>query len=564
METPHEEAKKALHFIEEIIEKDLAQGKNQARVHTRFPPEPNGFLHIGHAKSICLNFGLAKKYGGKTNLRFDDTNPITEKTDYVHAIRRDVQWLGFDWEEREYYASDNFQQLYDYARVLIQKGLAYVDESSPEQIAELKGTPTKAGQNSPYRNRSIAENLSLFEQMRQGQFPDGHCVLRAKIDMSSPNMLLRDPVMYRIKKVSHHRSGDAWPIYPMYDWAHGLCDALEGITHSICTLEFEPHRPLYEWFLEAIGDIHRPQQIEFARLNLTYTVMSKRKLLRLVEDGLVAGWDDPRLPTLSGMRRRGYPPAAIRDFAERVGISKRESIIDIDLLEFCIREELNRSADRYMAVLEPLKVVLTNYPQDQTEYLQAENNPEDPSKGSRQIPFGRELYIDADDFMENPPKKYFRLSLGQMVRLKHAYIIRCDEVIKNPETGAIIELRCSYIENSKSGQDESNLKVKGTIHWVAVQQAQTVQIRYYDRLLRVANPAEHETEDFTQLLNPDSLRLGQAWVEPAIAQLPIGSCVQFLRKGYFCVDEDSQETNRVFNLTVNLKDTWSKLNKQEG
>jgi glutaminyl-tRNA synthetase len=561
METVREEEKKPLNFIEEIIEKDLKNGKNQGRVHTRFPPEPNGYLHIGHAKSICLNFGLAKRYGGKTNLRFDDTNPTTEKTDYVDAIRRDVKWLGFEWAEPEFYASDNFDQLYQYALQLIRLGKAYVDHSTAEEMAEMKGTPTQAGKDSPYRNRSVEENLALFEQMRSGSLAEGSCVLRAKIDMASPNMLLRDPIMYRIKKAHHHRTGDKWCIYPMYDWAHGLCDSIEGITHSICTLEFEEHRPLYDWFLEALG-VHHPQQIEFARLNLTYTVMSKRKLLKLVESGVVNGWDDPRLPTISGLRRKGYTPAAIRAFAERIGVSKRESMIDLDLLEFCVREDLNKVAPRYMAVLEPIKVVLTNYPEGQEEWLKAENNPEDEQMGERQMPFGRVLYIEQDDFMEVPPKKYHRLAPGQMVRLKHAYIIQCDGVIKD-ENGKILELRCSYLPNSKSGQDSSGIKVKGTIHWVAAHAAKTVEVRMYDRLMTVADPSEVEDVEFTELINPKSLVVTEALVEPAMMDLAVGERVQFMRKGYFCVDPDSTAERKVFNLTVNLKDSWAKIAAKE-
>ena len=465
MTTEEEKAEKSLNFIEEIVEQDLREGKNDGRVLTRFPPEPNGYLHIGHAKSICLNFGLAQKYGGGTNLRFDDTNPATEDVEYVDSIKEDVRWLGFDWVE-ERYASDYFDQLYGFAKKLIEKGLAYVDDSTAEEIAELKGTPTEPGQPGPYRDRPVAENLDLFERMRQGEFAEGSRVLRAKIDMASPNMHLRDPLMYRIKFATHHRTGDKWCIYPMYDFAHGQSDAIERITHSLCTLEFVAHRALYDWFIEKL-DIFPSKQYEFARLNLTYTVMSKRKLLQLVQEGHVSGWDDPRMPTLSGLRRRGYPPAAIRNFCERIGVARRDNLIDMGLLEFCVREDLNAIAPRRMAVLDPLLVVITNYPEGQKEMCLSENNPERPETGEREVPFARELYIERDDFMENPPKKYFRLAPGQMVRLKSAYIIRCDEVVKDAD-GNIEEVRCTYIENSKSGQDESGLKVKGTLHWVSV------------------------------------------------------------------------------------------------
>jgi glutaminyl-tRNA synthetase len=549
---------KSLNFIEEIIEEDLKAGKYKS-IATRFPPEPNGYLHIGHAKSICLNFGLARKYGGTTNLRFDDTNPSTEETEYVESIKADVQWLGFEWAN-ERYASDYFGQLYDFAVKLIQKGLAYVDDSTSEEIAAQKGTPTQPGTESPYRNRSVEENLQLFADMRAGKYKDGEKVLRAKIDMASPNMHMRDPILYRIKKAHHHRTGDNWCIYPMYDFAHGQSDSIEQITHSICTLEFVPHRPLYDWLIEQL-EIFPSHQYEFARLNMTYTLMSKRKLLQLVNEKIVDGWDDPRMPTISAMRRRGFTPESIRDFCERVGVARRDNLIDVGLLEFCVREHLNKIALRRMVVFDPVKVVLTNYPEAQVEMVSCENNPEDPDAGSREIPFSRELYIEREDFMENPPKKFFRLAPGQMVRLKSAYIIRCEEVVKD-EQGHITELRCTYLPESKSGNDTSGLHVKGTLHWVSVAHAVAVEIRLYDRLFKVPDPASEEG-DFKDLINPDSLQvLPGAFAEPALATAKFDERYQFLRKGYFCLDKDSSEDRVVFNRTVTLRDTWAKEQKK--
>lgn len=560
----HSTAGNSLNFIEQIVEEDLAAGKNGGRVHTRFPPEPNGYLHIGHAKSICLNFGLADEYGGQTNLRFDDTNPVTEDTEYVDSIKHDVRWLGFDWEN-EFYASDYFDQLYQFAETLIQKGLAYVDDSTAEEIAAQKGTPTEPGRPNEYRDRSVAENLDLFRRMKAGAYPDGAKVLRAKVDMASPNMQLRDPIIYRIKHAHHHRTGDTWCIYPMYDFAHGQSDSIEHITHSLCTLEFEVHRPLYDWFIDKL-DIFPSRQIEFARLNLTYTVMSKRKLKQLVEEGHVQGWDDPRMPTIAGIRRRGYTPASIRAFADRIGIAKRDNLIDVGLLEFCIREELNKTTHRVMAVLtegrpdeKPLRVVLTNYEVGREEILRIENNPEDPSAGERDVPFSRELYIERDDFMENPPKKFFRLFPGGMVRLKGAYIIKCEEVVKD-NAGEIIELRCSYMPESRSGSDTSGINVKGTIHWVSVPHAVEAEVRLYDRLFLVENPATDD-RDFKELLNPDSLTVVRAFAEPALveaARSGTQSNFQFMRKGYFILDPDSTAERPVFNRTVTLKDTWAK------
>jgi glutaminyl-tRNA synthetase len=552
--------KRALNFIEERVEDDIRAGKNGGRVHTRFPPEPNGYLHLGHAKSICLNFGLADQYGGKTNLRFDDTNPVTEDVEYVESIREDIRWLGFEWEH-ECFASDYFPKLYAFAVELIKKGLAYVDDSTAEEIAAQKGTPTEPGTPSPYRDRSVEENLQLFERMKAGKYPDGSRVLRAKIDLASPNMHFRDPVLYRIKHTPHHRTGDDWCIYPLYDFAHGQSDSIEGITHSICTLEFENHRPLYEWFIEKLG-IFPSQQIEFARLNLTYTVMSKRKLLRLVLEGHVAGWDDPRMPTLSGVRRRGFPAVAIRNFCERIGIAKRDNLIDVGLLEFCVREELNRTATRVMAVCDndPIRVVLTNYPAGQTEYLPTENNPEDPDAGTREVPFSGELYIEREDFMEAPPKKFFRLSPGGLVRLKSAYIIRCEEVVKD-EAGHVTELRCTYIPESKSGQDTSGLKVQGTLHWVSVPHAIEAEVRLYDRLFNVENPSAEEG-DFQTYLNPDSLSVVKAFAEPSLREAQVGQSYQFMRKGYFTLDPDSKAGTLLFNRTVTLKDSWAKEMKK--
>lgn len=554
------EEKKPLNFIHQIIEDDLSKGKNNNKVLTRFPPEPNGFLHIGHAKSICLNFGTGKKYNGLTNLRFDDTNPTKEETEYVESIMEDVHWLGFDWEDRLYYASDYFEQLYDWAVKMIKNGTAYVDDLNAEQISEYRGTVTQPGKDSPYRNRSVEENLDLFEKMRNGDFPDGSHVLRAKIDMAHPNMLMRDPVMYRILHTEHHRTGNKWCIYPMYDYAHGQSDYIEGITHSICTLEFEVHRPLYNWFLDQIaeGD-YRPQQIEFARLNLTYTVMSKRKLLQLVEENHVNGWDDPRMPTISGMRRRGYTAEAIRNFADIIGVAKRDQLIDISLLEFCVREDLNKKTNRVMAVLDPVKLVIENMPDDFEEELEATNNPEDENSGTRKINFSKELYIERDDFMENPPKKYFRLQPGGEVRLKYAYIIRCERVEKDSD-GNITTIYCTYQPDTKRGMPNSNKKVKGTIHWVSVKDAVEAEVRLYDRLFINENPDEApEGGSFLDNLNPDSVSTINAFVEPAIANANIGEKFQFERIGYFCIDKDSTKEKIVINRTVTLKDTWAKI-----
>ncbi len=552
---------KSLNFLEEIIEEDLKSGKYTS-IHTRFPPEPNGYLHIGHAKSICLNFGLADKYGGKTNLRFDDTNPVTEDIEYVESIKADLHWLGFDWEG-EHYASDYFAQLYDFATELIKKGLAYVDESSPDEIAVKKGSPTVPGKESPFRNRSVDENLSLFEAMKNGAYKDGDRVLRAKIDMSSPNMHMRDPIMYRIRHAAHHRTGDQWCIYPMYDFAHGQSDSIEGITHSICTLEFEVHRPLYNWYIEQLG-IFPSKQFEFARLNMTYTVMSKRKLLQLVQEGFVEGWDDPRMPTLSGMRRRGYRPVAIRNFCDRIGVQRRENIIDVGLLEFCVREDLNQIALRRMAVLDPIKLIITNYPEDRKEILHGENNPEAPDQGGfREIPFGRELWIEAEDFLEVSPKKWFRLAPGNKVRLKNAYIVECTG-FKKDDNGKVIEVHCTYMEGTRSGQDNSGLSVKGTIHWIAVESAVPAEVRLYDRLFKVENPSAEEG-DFKEYLNADSLQiLHDAWVEPSLSTAAIGEHYQFIRKGYFTVDEKSSPDGKLtFNRTVTLKDAWAKEVKKK-
>lgn len=546
---------RSLNFLEQIIEDDIANGVNGGRVHTRFPPEPNGYLHIGHAKSICLNFGLARKYNGQTNLRFDDTNPVTEDTEYVESIKADIRWLGFEWAN-ELYASDYFEQIYNFAVTLIKKGLAYVDDSTPEEIAALKGTPTEPGKDSPYRSRSVEENLRLFEDMRKGKYKDGEKVLRAKIDMASPNMHMRDPIMYRIKHAHHHRTGDKWCIYPMYDFAHGQSDSIEHITHSICTLEFVPHRPLYDWFIEKL-EIFPSHQYEFARLNLNYTVMSKRKLKQLVEEGYVRGWDDPRMPTLSALRRRGYTPDSIRAFSERVGVAKRDNIIEIGLLEYFIREELNRTANRVMAVLDPVKLVITNYPAGQVEELEAENNPEDGSAGFRKVPFSNMLYIEREDFMENPPKKFFRLAPGQLVRLKYAYIIKCDSVEKDAD-GNITAIYCSYLPESRSGGDTSGINVKGTIHWVSAAHAATAEVRLYDRLFKVEDPG-NEDGDFKSYINPDSLQvISNAYIEPALLSAKTGDRFQFLRKGYFCVDQDTTAGKLVFNRTVTLKDTWAK------
>lgn len=549
-----------LNFIEEIIEEDLRTGRHSG-VQTRFPPEPNGYLHIGHAKSICLNFGLAQKYNGKCNLRYDDTNPSKEEQEYVDSILSDVRWLGFE-PDQVLYASDYFQQLYEWAVQLIRAGKAYVDFSTPEEIAATKGTPTVPGTPTKYRDTSPEENLALFERMKNGEFPEGHCVLRAKIDLTSPNMHLRDPYLYRIKHEHHHRTGDKWCIYPMYDWAHGQCDSIEKITHSICTLEFAPHRPLYEWFIEQLG-IFPSRQYEFARLNLNYTVMSKRKLLQLVQEGHVRGWDDPRMPTISGLRRRGYTPESIREFAKRVGVAKRENIIDVGLLEFCLREDLNKRAQRRFAVLRPLKVVITNYPEGgQVEWLETENNPEDPEAGKRTVPFSRELLIEQDDFMENPPPKYFRLSPGSMVRLKSAYIIKCTGMVKDSHD-RVVELHCTYIPESRSGQDTSGLKVQGVIHWLSAAHARAAEVRLYDRLFQLEDPAAEE--DFKKSLNPHSLEVIQnAMVEPALKEAQAGDRFQFTRLGYFCADPDSGAGKPVFNRSVTLKDTWAKEVKKQG
>lgn len=549
---------KSLNFIEEIIEEDLKAGKYKS-ITTRFPPEPNGYLHIGHAKSICLNFGLTLKYGGKTNLRFDDTNPITEDTEYVDSIKSDVQWLGFQWAN-ELYASDYFEQLYGFAVKLIKKGLAYVDDSTSEEIAAQKGTHTMPGSRNQYAERSVEENLRLFEEMRNGKYEDGKKVLRAKIDMASPNMHMRDPILYRIKHAEHHRTGDAWCIYPMYDFAHGQSDSIEHITHSICTLEFIPHRPLYDWMIREL-EIFPSHQYEFARLNLNYTVMSKRKLKQLVSEKHVTAWDDPRMPTISGFRRRGYTPESIRDFCERVGVAKRDNIIEYSLLEFCIREHLNKIALRRMVVFDPLKVTITNFPEGEVEMLKSEDNPEDAAAGHRDVPFSRELYIEREDFLENPPKKFFRLAPGQVVRLKSAYIIRCEEVIKDAN-GNITELKCTYIPESKSGSDTSGIKVQGTLHWVSVAQAISVEIREYDRLFKVEDPSNEEG-DFKDYINPDSLKvIGSAFAEPALKSARFEERYQFLRKGYFCLDKDTSEERMVFNRTVTLKDAWAKEQKK--
>ena len=553
------EEEKSLNFIEEIVEADLKAGKYTS-ILTRFPPEPNGYLHIGHAKSICLNFGLGIKYGGKTNLRFDDTNPVTEETEYVESIKEDIQWLGFNWAN-EFYASDYFEQLYGFAVKLIKKGLAYVDDSSSETIATQKGTPTVPGKRNQYAERSIEENLQLFEAMRAGKYKDGEKVLRAKIDMASHNMHLRDPLLYRIKHAHHHRTGDTWCIYPMYDFAHGQSDSIENITHSICTLEFIPHRDLYNWCIEQL-EIFPSRQYEFARLNLNYTVMSKRKLLQLVNEKHVTGWDDPRMQTISGLRRRGYTPESIREFCDRIGVAKRENLIELGLLEFCVREHLNKIALRRMVIFDPLKVVITNY-SNADELLTSEDNPEDPHSGHRDIPFSNELYIEQDDFTEHPPKKYFRLAQGQKVRLKSAYIIQCDEVIKDA-AGKVTELRCSYFPESKSGADTSGIKVQGTLHWVSVPHAIGCEVRLYDRLFKVEDPS-NEAGDFKDYINPDSLQvIAHAYAEPVLKKAAFDERYQFIRKGYFCLDKDTSEEKMIFNRTVTLKDGWAKEQKKNG
>ena len=555
------EATKSKNFLEMIIDNDIQKGKNEGRVHTRFPPEPNGYLHIGHAKSICLNFGLAEKYNGKCNLRFDDTNPSKEEEEYVNSIMEDVKWLGFDWEDRLFYASDYFDQLYEWAVKLIKDGKAYVDDQPADLISEQRGVPTRPGIDSPFRNRSVEENLGLFERMKAGEFPNGTHVLRAKIDMASPNMHMRDPVLYRIMHSKHHRTGDKWCIYPMYDFAHGQSDYLEGITHSICTLEFEIHRPLYDWFLDQLIDTdYRPRQHEFARLNLSYTVMSKRKLLELVTEKYVSGWDDPRMPTISGLRRRGYTPEAIRNFADRVGVAKRENVIDVGLLEFSVREHLNKVAPRIFAVLDPLKVIITNYPEGKTEDLILENNPEDPEGGNRVVPFSREILIERDDFMEDPPNKFFRLGPGREVRLKGAYIIKCEDY-KKDENGNVTELYCTYDPETKSGSGEMR-KVKGTLHWVSEAESVDAEIRIYDRLFMNESPDDlEEGGDFKSNLNPESLKIVKGKIEPSVKNAKPMDKFQFQRLGYYCVDLDSSATKLIFNRTVTLKDTWAKMNK---
>ncbi len=557
------EPKASLNFLEQIITNDLEKGTTEGRVHTRFPPEPNGYLHIGHAKSICLNFGLAQKFNGKCNLRFDDTNPTKEEQEYVDSIKEDVRWLGFNWEDREYYASDYFEQLYQFAVHLIKKGKAYVCEMTAEEISANRGTPAIPGKESPWRNRGVEENLDLLDRMRKGEFPDGSHVLRAKIDMASPNMHMRDPVMYRIMHAHHHRTGNDWCIYPMYDWAHGQSDYLEGITHSICTLEFEVHRPLYEWFLNEL-DLPKlkPRQIEFARLNLSYTIMSKRKLLTLVQEGLVNGWDDPRMPTISGLRRRGYTPASIRMFADRVGVAKRENVIEVGLLEHCIREDLNKNAPRAMAVFNPVKLIIDNYPEGQSEELPSPVNPEEPESGHRMLPFSKNLVIEREDFMEDPPKKFFRLAPGAEVRLKSAYIIRCDYVVKD-EQGEVTEIHCAYFPETKSGLP-SDKKVKGTLHWVCPEHAVEAEVRLYDRLFKVSDPEEvEEGEDFRVHLNPESLKVVKAYVEPSVKDAIAGKHYQFERNGYYVVDKDTQPGNLVFNRIVPLRESWVNTEKNK-
>ena len=550
-------------FIRAIVEDDLRTGKYGGRIVTRFPPEPNGYLHIGHAKSICLNFGIARQYGGVCHLRYDDTNPAKEDVEYIDSIKEDVRWLDFDWGEHEYYASDYFEQLYEYALQLVQEGKAYVDDLSADEIREYRGTLTKPGRESPFRNRSVAENMDLFKRMHAGDFEDGSRVLRAKIDMASPNLNLRDPTMYRIKRVSHHRTGEKWCIYPMYDFTHCLSDSIERITHSICTLEFENNRPLYDWFLDGLKVEYHPQQIEFARLNLTYMVMSKRKLLKLVEEGRVKGWDDPRMPTISGLRRRGYTPEAIRNFCDAIGVAKRDSIVDIALLEHYLREDLNRRALRRMAVLRPVKLVIDNYPEDRVEELEAENNPEDPAAGSRSIPFSRELYIEGDDFREEPPSKWFRLAPGREVRLKHAYYVICTDVNKDEATGEILELHCSYDPDTRGGWSSDGRKVRGTLHWVSASHALDAEVRQYDHLFTRENP--DEAEDFLESINTESLQvLEGARVEPSLRDAVPGDRFQFLRQGYFCVDYDSSTERLIFNRTATLRDTWAKIEKAQG
>jgi len=558
------ETQKKSNFIHMQIDADLATGKNGGRVHTRFPPEPNGYLHIGHAKSICLNFGLAEKYGGKTNLRFDDTNPSKEETEYVDSIMEDVRWLGFDWEDRLYYASDFFPNLHEFAIQLIKEGKAYVDDQNAETISQQRGTPQKPGVISPFRERSVEENLDLFARMTAGEFNEGDKVLRAKIDMASPNMHMRDPILYRIMKAHHHRTGDQWCVYPMYDFAHGQCDFWEGITHSICTLEFEVHRPLYDWFVDQLQEAdYRPRQIEFARLNLTYTVMSKRKLLELVKDNHVNGWDDPRMPTISGLRRRGYTPESIRNFSDKIGVTKVDGMIDVSLLEFSVREHLNKTAQRVMGVINPLKVIITNYPEGQTEELDAINNPEDEGAGTRKVPFSKEIYIERDDFMEDPPRKFFRLGPGREVRLRYAYFITCTDVIKN-ENGEIVELHCTYDPESRGGNSPDGRKVKATLHWVSADHAVKSEVRMYDRLFNDEDPSGHKDIDFKEFMNPDSLQiLSDCYLEPFVKDSKPFDHFQFERLGYFNMDPDSTPEKPVFNRTVALRDSWAKeQNKQ--
>lgn len=550
-------------FIKNIINEHMETGKFGGRVHTRFPPEPNGYLHIGHAKSICINFGIAKEYNGLCNLRFDDTNPVKEDVEFIESIKKDVKWLGFDWEDRLYYASDYFEQLYQFAVELIKAGKAYVCDLDQEKIKEYRGTLTEPGKESPYRTRSVEENLDLFWRMREGEFPDGSKVLRAKIDMASGNLNMRDPVLYRIQRAKHHRTGNDWCIYPMYDFAHPLSDAIEGITHSICTMEFEDHRPLYEWLVNSVDIKEPPQQIEFARLNLSHTVMSKRKLRQLVEEGYVSGWDDPRMPTISGLRRRGYTPESIRTFCDRIGVAKAYSTVNIAFLEHCVREDLNKRAPRVMAVLRPLKVVIENYPEDKVEMLDAENNPESPEMGSRKVPFSRVVYIEQTDFLEDPPKKFFRLAPGREVRLKHAYIIKCEKVIKDETTGEVVELRCTYDPETRSGSSPVGRKVKGTLHWVSAEHALKAEVRIYDHLFVKENP--EEDGDFKANVNPNSLEtLTSCLVEPGLQDAQPGERFQFLRQGYFCVDPDSTQRKLVFNRIVSLKDTWAKIQKTQG
>ncbi len=558
------EPKSPTDFIRNIINEDLKHNKNEGRVHTRFPPEPNGYLHIGHAKSICLNFGIAEQYGGLCNLRFDDTNPIKEEEEYIQSIIEDVRWLGFDWQDRLYYASDYFDRMHQYAVQLIEAGKAYVDDQSADEVRKSRGTLTEPGKESPFRNRSVEENLDLFQRMGSGEFPDGSHVLRARIDMASPNLNMRDPVMYRILHASHPHTGDKWCIYPMYDWAHGLEDSIEGITHSICTLEFEDHRPLYDWFLDQLG-AHHPQQIEFARLNLTHTIMSKRKLLKLVREGYVGSWDDPRMPTISGLRRRGYTPESIRNFCERIGVAKTDSTIDVALLEYCIREDLNLRASRVMAVLNPLKVIIINYPENQVEEMEAVNNPEDESMGTRKVPFSRTLYIERDDFREDPPRKFFRLAPGREVRLRYGYFITCTDVIKN-ENGEVIELHCTYDPASRGGNSPDGRKVKGTIHWVSAPHAIEAEVRLYDRLFTKADPEDtFDPDGFVANLNTESLKVVAGYLEPSLASAEPGSRYQFERLGYFCADfRDYQPVKPVFNRTVPLRDSWAKIEQKQG